>query len=270
MVDGALGEKIGEGVSADVHVWAPGRVVKLFRADAPARIPRWEARMTQAVFAAGGPAQEVLGMVEAEGRVGFVTPRLEGRTLQAHLRSGDMTAQEGGAILAALALSVHRTPAPPKVLPMRDYMALSLQAPDAGIPPSIARGVLALIERLPPDDRLSHGDLHPGNVILTPQGPRIIDWLGAKRGGAALELACCRFLWTELEHESLGGPRLRRALDAAVQSEYARLAGLSTEALGAAIQAHLPIVRVFFLLGGFARPATRARLLRLCEADLGG
>jgi len=32
---GSLGEKIGEGVSADVHAWAPGQVVKLFKAGFP-------------------------------------------------------------------------------------------------------------------------------------------------------------------------------------------------------------------------------------------
>ena len=29
---GSLGEKIGEGAIADVHAWAPGQVVKLFKA----------------------------------------------------------------------------------------------------------------------------------------------------------------------------------------------------------------------------------------------
>ena len=28
---GSLGEKIGEGCSADIHAWAPGQVVKLFK-----------------------------------------------------------------------------------------------------------------------------------------------------------------------------------------------------------------------------------------------
>jgi hypothetical protein len=28
----SLGEKIGEGAYADVHAWAPGQVVKLFKA----------------------------------------------------------------------------------------------------------------------------------------------------------------------------------------------------------------------------------------------
>jgi Ser/Thr protein kinase RdoA (MazF antagonist) len=268
VIDGSLGDKIGEGGSADVYAWAPGQVVKLFRADVPRRIPKWEARMTQAVFAAGGPAPEVLGMVEVEGRLGFVLPRLEGPTLKTRLWSGAMTAEEGGSILAELAFSVHRTPAPSEVLPMRDYMELSLRLPDARIPESIAQGVLALIDRMPPDDRLSHCDLHAGNVIMAPEGPRIIDWVGVKRGGAALDLACCQFLWTEVEHDSLGDPELRRALNVAMQSEYARRTGLSAAALRANVQAHLPIVRVFFLLGGLACPATRERLLKLCKADL--
>ena len=36
-MEGSLGEKIGEGAFADVHVWAPGRVVKLFKAGVPRR-----------------------------------------------------------------------------------------------------------------------------------------------------------------------------------------------------------------------------------------
>ena len=52
-----------------------------------------------------------------------------------------------------------------------------------------------------------------------------------------------------------------------MQSEYARLAGLSPAALTAAIESYLPIVRVLFLLGG-AFPAHRERLLQRVEAAL--
>ena len=34
-VQGSLGEKIGEGAYSDVHAWAPGQVVKLFKAGFP-------------------------------------------------------------------------------------------------------------------------------------------------------------------------------------------------------------------------------------------
>ena len=67
---GVLGEKIGEGVFADIHAWAPGQVVKLFKGGIPRRVSRWEAQMTRAVFAAGGLAPEVLGEVFLDGRCG--------------------------------------------------------------------------------------------------------------------------------------------------------------------------------------------------------
>ena len=264
-----LGEKIGEGAMSDVHAWAPGQVVKLFKAGLPRRIPRYEAHITRAVFNAGGPAPEVLDEVKVEDRRGIVLPRFDGPTLLQRLQAGDMTLEEAGTVLATLGLFVHRTPSPPEALSIRAYMEASLQLPDVQIPEPIARGVLALIDRLPPDDGLAHCDLHPGNVIMTAQGPRLVDWTGTKRGGAPLDLACCHFLRNELLHESLGDPERQRALDVAVQSEYARLAGIPPATLRVAMEAHLPIVRVFFLLGGIVRPATRERLLQRLEADLG-
>jgi hypothetical protein len=36
-MQGFLGEKIGEGASADIHVWAPGQIVKLFKVGASPR-----------------------------------------------------------------------------------------------------------------------------------------------------------------------------------------------------------------------------------------
>jgi len=267
-MDGSLGEKVGEGAMADVHAWAPGQVVKLFKPEFRRRVGWWEAQMTRAVFAAGGPAPEVLDEVILEGRFGIVMPRLHGPTLLQLLQTGAMTPEQAGAILATLGLAVHKTPAPPEVLPMRDFIEVSLRGPDGRVPEPIAKGVLALIDRLPPDEGLCHCDLHPGNVIMTAEGPRLIDWIGTRRGGAPLDLACCHFLSTELVHESLGDPQRQRALDAVMQSEYARLAGMSPVALRAAMEAHLPIVRVFFLLAAPPRLAARERLLQRLEADL--
>ena len=53
-MQGSLGEKIGEGAMADVHAWAPGQVVKLCKPGIPHWVLQHEARMTRAVFAAGG------------------------------------------------------------------------------------------------------------------------------------------------------------------------------------------------------------------------
>jgi Ser/Thr protein kinase RdoA (MazF antagonist) len=264
---GSLGEKIGEGFFADVHAWAPGQVVKLFKPGVPRQISWWEARMTRAVFAAGGPAPEVLGEVTLEGRFGIVLPRLDGPTLLQHYRSGAITFEQAGAILATLYLAVHNTPPPPDVLLLRDHMESSLRLNGDMLPKHIATGILALIERLSPGDGLCHTDVHPDNVIMTAEGPRLIDWGGAVRAPAALDLASCHILLTELAPEVADDPRRPLAVNAAAQSEYARLAGMSPAALAAAMQPYLPIVRVSLLLAG-AVPNLRERLIQRVEAAL--
>src|SRR3984957_3816830 len=97
---GSLGEKIGEGAYADVYAWAPGRVLKLFKSGFPRRHSWWEARMTRAAFAAGAPAPEAFDEVTLEGRFGVVLQRLDGPTLLQLSRSGAMTSEQVGSILA--------------------------------------------------------------------------------------------------------------------------------------------------------------------------
>ena len=72
----------------------------------------------------------------------------------------------------------------------------------------------------------------------------------AVRAPAALDLAFCHVILSELAPEVADDPERPRAINAAVQSEYARLAGMSPAALTAAMEPYLPIVRVFVLLGG--------------------
>jgi hypothetical protein len=222
--------------------------------------------MTRAAFAAGGPAPEVLGEVTLDGRFGIVLPRFDGPTLRQALRTGAITPERAGAILATLCLSVHQTPPPPGALSLRQAMDARLRFAGSVLPERIITGVLARIEQVGADDVLCHSDLHPGNVIMTAQGPRLIDWLGAARAAAAYEMAQCHVLIAELDPEYCDHPE-RAPVNSALQVEYARLTGMTPEALTAAIQPYLPLVRVFLLLGG-ARPEMRERLLQRVEAAL--
>src|SRR4051794_29860416 len=120
-MQGSLGEKIGEGAFSEAYAWAPGQVVKLFKAGVSRQLGRHEMRMIRAVRAAGLPAPEVFGEVTLDGRFGIVLERLDGPTLLQLSRTGAVTFEQAGAIVAALAMSIHKTP-PPPVPSMRDYM----------------------------------------------------------------------------------------------------------------------------------------------------
>ena len=188
-----------------------------------------------------------------EGRFGIVLQRLDGPTLLQLLRTRAVTFEQAGAILATLYISVHKTPPPPDVLSLRDWIDAASRTSRDILPEHIATGVLTLIDRLPPEDGLCHADLHPGNVIMTADGPRIIDWACALRASAVFDIARVHVSLSELVPED-ADPEPPRAINAAVQSEYARLAGMSPAALTEAMQPYLPILRAFVLLQ--RRPAT--------------
>jgi aminoglycoside phosphotransferase (APT) family kinase protein len=266
-MQGSLGEKIGQGAFSEAYAWAPGQVVKLFKAGVSHEFGRHEVRMIRAVRAAGLPVPEVFGEVTLDGRFGIVMQRLDGPTLWQLSRTGAMTFEQAGAIVAALAMSVHNTPTPPEVLSLRQYMETELRHDDGKIPKHIATAVLALIDRLSPGDGLCHCDLSPGNLIVTAEGPKLVDWAFAMRAPAAVDLAFLHVILSELAPEIADNPERPRATNAAAQAEYARLAGLSLAELTAAMQPYLPVVRTFVVLGNVV-PSLRERLIQRIEAGL--
>jgi Ser/Thr protein kinase RdoA (MazF antagonist) len=44
--------------------------------------------------------------------------------------------------------------------------------------------VLAGLDQMAGGESVCHGDYHPGNIILSPRGPVVIDWMTAGHGNA--------------------------------------------------------------------------------------
>lgn len=263
---GSLGAKIGEGATAEVHAWAPGRVIKLFRSGVPHRISMHEARMTRAVFLSGASAPEVFDEVTINGRSGLVIARLDGPTLLQVTKSREVSHAEAGAILAGVLHSVHGTPPPADMPFLRDHIVSGLQRARGILSNRVIAGILALIDRLSPGDGLCHGDPNPGNVIMTADGPKLVDWTGAMRAPAALDLASAHVILTELAPSIADDPKRPPAINAAMQATYAALDRTSHLALAALVKPYLPVVRALLLLGG-AMPAQEARLVQRLKAD---
>jgi aminoglycoside phosphotransferase (APT) family kinase protein len=129
----------------------------------------------------------------------------------------------------------------------------------ASVPKHIASGILALIDRLQhPGDGLCHGDIHPENVIMTADGPRLIDWTFSIRAPAAFDHGHFHINLTELALDVTDNPQRPLAVYAAAQSEYARLSGMPVA---------VAIVRYFLLMGGPTSERWR-RMMQRAEAAL--
>ncbi|WP_053175690.1 phosphotransferase [Nonomuraea sp. SBT364] len=59
-----------------------------------------------------------------------------------------------------------------------------------------------------PGNRLLHLDLHPGNVLVTADGPRVVDWANAARGAPGVDAACT---WLILATAPVAAPSLEDA-----------------------------------------------------------
>ncbi|MYU08458.1 phosphotransferase [Streptomyces sp. SID8366] len=143
------GELLGSGRTADVYVLKAGWVLRRDREGRGDAAA--EAAVMTYVRRHGYPAPRVR---PTGSRTELVLERLSGPTLLAALVAGRVGPAEAGALLAGLLRRLH-------ALPGRDPAD--------------------------PGARVLHLDLHPDNVMLTPDGPRVIDWSDAEDGGPGLD-----------------------------------------------------------------------------------
>ncbi len=232
--------------------------------------------MTQAAFTARrARATEVFGEVTLDWQTASAScsaaltdrPCCRSRAATALCRRSRSGRQPS---LPSLGLVIHRMSPPPEAFHLRGWMDTAFSLSGEIVPKHIASGILALIDRLQrPGDGLCHGDIHPLNVIMTADGPRLIDWTFSIRAPAALDHALTHINLTELALEVTDNPQRPLAVNAAAQSEYARLSGKPVAALRQAMETWLPIaiVRYFLLMGGPTSERWR-RMMQRAEAAL--
>lgn len=178
---------VGRGLRSEVYAWGDGRVLKLYPpARLVAEIER-EFAVTRAVHRAGLPVPAVYEIVEVEDRRGLVLERLYGPSLLKAVERKPWTLFRGARQLAELQARLHDWAAPPELPPQRRQLENWIDAA-AGFADAQKQEARRCLEQLPDGAALCHGDFHPENVLMTAQGPKIIDWSCATRGHPLADL----------------------------------------------------------------------------------
>lgn len=157
-----IGQLLGSGRDADVYELDEAWVLRRYRhgLDATRELP-----VMSYLSASGYPVPRLGPQPASAGPGDLVLQRLTGPTLLESLLAGGTGPEEGSALLAGLLADLHTVPA--------------RLSPD-------------------PEDRILHLDLHPGNVILTADGPAVIDWSNAEEGPPALDRAMSALLLAQV------------------------------------------------------------------------
>ena len=148
-----IGPKLAEGRDSEIFEHGPNRVLRVAR-DGRSLVA--EADIMRYVRSHGYPCPDV----HDAGDGYLVMDRLDGTTMMDAVGKPPFPLRRFGRLLADLHERLHRLPAPPGIrsAPM-------------------------------PGDRLVHRDLHPLNVMMTSDGPMVIDWANASAGDPALDVA---------------------------------------------------------------------------------
>jgi aminoglycoside phosphotransferase (APT) family kinase protein len=183
-----LGELVARGSRSSVHVWGRGAVAKVPDRSTPEGWIHFEALYTAAVRDAGAPAPRLLGIEQVDGRSASIWERVHGPSMWQHLVDRPERCAHYGHVLAELHIGLFDLVPPVSLPSQRDRLACKIRRAADEIDPSLA-DALKLLAPQPSSPRLCHGDLHPGNVILSPHGPMIIDWFDASRGDPIADIA---------------------------------------------------------------------------------
>jgi aminoglycoside phosphotransferase (APT) family kinase protein len=179
---------VGKGFCSDVYAWGQWRVLKLFQSWVARERADREYAVTRAVHAAGLPVPNAFEVIEVEGRSGIVFERIDGVSLLGYTQKRPWAIFGAIRLLAELHAQIHRCTAPAGLPSLRERIAAGIEASDS--PAADKQAARDRLADLPDGTALCHGDFHPGNVLITPRGPVVIDWDSASRGDPLGDVAC--------------------------------------------------------------------------------
>jgi aminoglycoside phosphotransferase (APT) family kinase protein len=192
----AIGERIGIGRTAEVYAWGTDRVVKVLRPGFPDGLGEAEAEAAGYVSRLMEAAPRFFGTTRVDGRYGLIYERLAGPSMLDRLSACPWQTETLARELAALHAAMHARNGeglPDLVSDQRRAIErsgtlLSEHAREASL------GRLVALQK---GTAICHGDMHPGNVLISATGPVVIDWLTATCGPPAADIARTLFLLLE-------------------------------------------------------------------------
>jgi aminoglycoside phosphotransferase (APT) family kinase protein len=220
-----LGEVIARGSRSIVYEWGPDAVAKVPLPGTPEGWIRFEANYATAVHACGVPSPRVLGLESINGRDVSIFERIDGPTMWECVTSKSHQADAVGKHLGELHGDLLSLLGPIALPTQRTRVLAKLYTTERCVDPSAAR----FADQIPDDDSrkvLCHGDFHPMNIIMTAQGPIIVDWFDVSRGAALGDIARTSLLLAAVGHAHLPGATAE--LLGALRTEYLRAVQIRT------------------------------------------
>lgn len=183
-----LGRKIGSGFTAQIYEWGNNQVLKLYNQGFPNELIVREANKTRLLHSAGINVPEAGDLVEINGRLGLPMEKINGETMQELIIQKPWRMFHYWRMLVELQIKLFEIESIQGLPPQRKFIKDTIQN-TAKLQPTMKAALLDSLEKLPDGNSIIHYDLYPANILITANGPFIIDWMGAFKGNPLADVA---------------------------------------------------------------------------------
>jgi tRNA A-37 threonylcarbamoyl transferase component Bud32 len=178
---------VGQGRHSTVYEYKDNQVLKMYPMGTERLVAEDELTKTQLVKEYGVECPLSRGIVEEEGRFGILIDRVLGPNYL------EWMLQHPTALNKLIALFVqeqheihmHKVPELPSI---KDLLWSKIQTCGA-VPEDSREKLFNKLKKLPEGDHLCHLDYHPENIVVSIDGPLVIDWANAGRGNYLADVA---------------------------------------------------------------------------------
>jgi hypothetical protein len=178
---------LAKGRTAEVYAWQENQILKLFYAWCPSQWVQNEIDIGRAMAKSALPVPKLIDVLNVEDRLGIIYERVNGPTMLDLSRKKPWLLFSLARQFAELHTQIHQQDGR-DLMPLRSALRATILQVN-NLPTELKTGVLQILEKLPDAFALCHFDFHPGQVIITANGPVIIDWMTAYQGHPLADVA---------------------------------------------------------------------------------
>lgn len=185
------GQPIIRSKSCDIYLLDEQHVLKLFHGSVPLEDIQQEATVTHVIHRTGLPVPRVdSGIVvhSDNGRNGLILERVHGEPLlDLYIRS-PLKLKRYARLFTALHEKIIQHKSPEDLPTQKQVIRNKIQSAHY-FSLSERLVMIDMLNNLPDGNLVCHGDLHPGNIMITDHGPMFLDWKDASRGNPICDIA---------------------------------------------------------------------------------
>lgn len=181
-------ELIARGRTAEVYVWETGKIVKVYLPEFSAEDAKYEAQIAKVVQESGIACPHFFEQIEIEGRSGLVYERINGVTMGELALKAPWRIPALAQRMAFLHWQMHQLVIDAKLPIQRQRITHRIEHSEI-LNSTLKSRLLNAYAQLPDENRLCHGDFHPGNILSTSTKDLAIDWIDVSTGHPMADVA---------------------------------------------------------------------------------